>query len=325
MDGVSNMEKFTPSHPLSTAVLFLVFNRLDTTKQVFEAIREAKPPRLYIAADGARENKNEEILKVKAVRDYIIANIDWVCDVKTLFREENLGCKYAVSDAIDWFFKQEEMGIILEDDCLPSQSFFWFCETLLLKYENENIAQISGSNCLLGKKVTNNSYYFSRFNHPVWGWATWKSSWLKYDVNMINWGDYKDTDWLKELMNDKYQVKYWHNSFNDTMNGNIDTWDYQWVFTAFEYNMLTIVPECNLISNMGFGAEATHTIDKNGLVNKYENMERSEISVSDLRHPKKILREISADNYLQKTWFTTGSFFYRIKIKINRLLRVYEK
>ena len=119
-------DSFTPPQPLNTAVLFLVFNRLDTTKQVFEAIREAKPPRLYIAADGARETKAGEAEKVTAVRDFILKNIDWECDIKTLFREENLGCKYAVSGAIDWFFDNEEMGIILEDDCLPSQSFFGF-------------------------------------------------------------------------------------------------------------------------------------------------------------------------------------------------------
>ena len=118
--------KFIPPHPLETAVLFLVFNRLDTTKQVFEAIRQAKPPRLYVAADGPRESKEGEKEKVKAVRKYVMDNIDWKCEVKTLFRDKNLGCKMAVSGAIDLFFENEEMGIILEDDCLPNQSFFGF-------------------------------------------------------------------------------------------------------------------------------------------------------------------------------------------------------
>lgn len=121
---MSIVEKFIPPYPLNTPVLFLVFNRLDTTKQVFEAIRQAKPPRLYVAADGAREEKKGEEQKVKAVREYILNNIDWNCEVKTLFRDKNLGCKYAVSGSINWFFENEEMGIILEDDCLPSQSFF---------------------------------------------------------------------------------------------------------------------------------------------------------------------------------------------------------
>ncbi|MFP4332877.1 MAG: hypothetical protein ACLFQJ_06210, partial [Campylobacterales bacterium] len=139
--------EFTPPHPLKTAVLFLVFNRLDTTKQVFEAIRQAKPPRLYVAADGAREAKEGEDQKVKAIREYILQHIDWDCEVKTLFREKNLGCKIAVSSAITWFFENEEMGIILEDDCLPSQSFFWFCEELLERYKDDmRIMMVSGYN-----------------------------------------------------------------------------------------------------------------------------------------------------------------------------------
>ena len=131
------INEFKPPHQLNTAVLFLVFNRLKTTKQVFKAIRKAKPPRLYIAADGARIDQKDESKKVIEVREYISSNIDWECEVKTLFRERNHGCKLAVSEAIDWFFENEEMGIILEDDCLPSQSFFWFCEELLEKFKND--------------------------------------------------------------------------------------------------------------------------------------------------------------------------------------------
>ena len=146
---MSKDNTFTPPHPLNIAVLFLVFNRIDTTKQVFEAIQQAKPPKLYIAADGARESNEGEAEKVKAVREYIMQNTDWECEVKTLFREQNYGCKMAVSGAIDWFFDNEEMGIILEDDCLPSQSFFWFCEELLERYKDDmRVGQICGFNSL---------------------------------------------------------------------------------------------------------------------------------------------------------------------------------
>lgn len=130
--------RFAPPGALTIPVLFLVFNRIDTTKQVFGAIRDAKPPRLYIAADGARADMEGEYEKTEIVRNYVLENIDWKCDVKTLFRKSNLGCKYAVSDAISWFFAQEEMGIILEDDCLPNLSFFWYCENLLLRYRDES-------------------------------------------------------------------------------------------------------------------------------------------------------------------------------------------
>ena len=156
-----NIEKFTPLYPLNTAVLFMVFNRLDTTKQVFQTIRKAKPPRLYVACDGVRIYRKDDIEKVQAVRDYVMQNIDWDCEVKTLFQKKNLSCKYAVSGAITWFFEHEKMGIILEDDCLPSQSFFWFCEEMLYKYKNyKDIFGVGGTN-LISKVNGNNSYIFS--------------------------------------------------------------------------------------------------------------------------------------------------------------------
>ena len=154
-------KEFIPPYPLKTAVLFLIFNRLDTTKQVFEEIRKAKPPRLYIAADGPRENKEGEKEKVGAVRKYVLENIDWNCEVKTLFRDKNLGCGKAVSQAITWFFENEEMGIILEDDCLPSQSFFWFCEKLLKKYNKEKrIMLITGTSYLFNEIERKEDYFF---------------------------------------------------------------------------------------------------------------------------------------------------------------------
>ena len=156
---------------LETPVLFLVFNRPDTTAQVFEAIRQAKPPRLYVASDGAREDKEGELEKVKQVRE-IVSQVDWNCEVKTLFRDKNLGCKIAVSSAIDWFFEQEEMGIILEDDCLPHPTFFRFCQELLERYrDDERIGMISGNNFQFGRKCTDYSYYFSMYSH-IWGWAS---------------------------------------------------------------------------------------------------------------------------------------------------------
>lgn len=258
----SNIENstFTPPHPLKTAVLFLVFNRLDTTKQVFQAIREAKPPRLYIAADGARESKEGEAEKVKAVRDYILQNIDWDCEVKTLFREKNLGCKIAVSSAITWFFENEEMGIILEDDCLPSQSFFWFCEELLVRYRDDTrIGQISGFNPLVEFDFNGASYGFSKFG-PIWGWASWSRVWKKYDVNIKKWKKIKKINQV-DFFTDNNQEKQWRIELFDRMyNKEIDTWDYQWSFVKLIESQLSIIPFVNLIKNIGFGEDATHTV-----------------------------------------------------------------
>ena len=171
------------TNKFNTPILFLIFNRPDTTFKVFEEIRKIKPAKLYIAADGPRPNVIGEEEKCTASRN-IIKQVDWDCDVKTLFREKNLGCKIAVSSAISWFFENVEEGIILEDDTFPTQSFFWFCQELLDFYRNDSrIMHISGNNFQLGKIRGEGSYYFSKYNH-IWGWATWKRAWRFYDVSL---------------------------------------------------------------------------------------------------------------------------------------------
>ena len=240
---------------LITPVLFLVFNRLDTTKQVFEEIRKAKPTQLFIAADGPRNS--EEKKKTDSVRKNILGNIDWECEVKTLFREKNLGCKYAVAGAIDWFFEHVEQGIILEDDCLPSQSFFKFCQEMLNRYkDNERIMHISGTN-IEGNSNINGNYFFSNtFN--VWGWATWKRTWRLYDVEMKNWPQSRMK--IFKLMGRAslfYKIKSWR-LYELTFRNKINTWDYQWDFTCRKNRGISIIPSKNLISNLGF-EEGTHT------------------------------------------------------------------
>jgi hypothetical protein len=248
---------FTTSAPLETAVLFLVFNRPDTTTQVFQAIRNVKPPRLYIAADGPRAERLDEVHVVARVRD-ICTSVDWTCEVKTLFRDENLGCKYAVSGAIAWFFEHEEQGIILEDDCLPTQSFFWFCEELLQKYKNDTrIGMICGTDLSKDLQIKE-SYYFSRYPH-IWGWATWRRVWEAYDVELTQINLLIESDDFRRSFNRKMEFEYWRRSFESVRNGTVDTWDTQVVFTMFTQGMLSIYPCCNLVSNIGFGSNATHT------------------------------------------------------------------
>jgi len=312
---------FTPPHPLNTAVLFLVFNRLDTTKQVFEAIRQAKPPRLYIAADGARKSKDGEAEKVNAVRDYVMSNIDWECEVKTLFREQNLGCKYAVSGAITWFFENEEMGIILEDDCLPSQSFFWFCEKLLERYKDDSrVWHIGGASTLTNDIVINNdSYYFSKFNH-IWGWAGWSSRWKKYDINVSLLKEFSNNNYIENISKDKLLQKFWLNNFDSVFEKKIDTWDYQWYFTTWINGGISIIPTVNMISNIGFGAGATHTSDSDS---KLSAMQKSEIDLN-LVHPRIMMPNIIYDKYNAKYLFGLNYFnFYKNQIKriIKKIIR----
>lgn len=300
------IDSFTPPAPLNTAVLFLVFNRLDTTKQVFEAIKQAKPPRLYIAADGARTSKEGEAEKVSIVRDFILQNIDWDCEVKTLFREENLGCKYAVSGAIDWFFEQEEMGIILEDDCLPSQSFFWFCEELLKRYKGDKrIGHISGYNHF-PNRIKESDYFYSTMP-GIWGWATWRDRWESYDVNIKTFS--QSHSCINDRFRDKYLCKYWINIFNNI--NALDTWDYQWTYNLIVNNYNAIRPSLNLVRNIGFGMEATHTQKQNLEISNNLEME---IDVRELKSPIFKVPSLIEDQ-----------LFFRKRLKIKWCKRVYRK
>ncbi len=256
---MSEEQTFIPPGPLHTAVLFLIYKRPDTTIQVFEAIRQAKPPRLYVAADGPKPDVPGEAEKVQQARDIVLNGVDWDCEVKTLFRDPNLGCKYGVSGGIDWFFEHEEEGIILEDDTLPSQSFFWFCQELLERYRNdERIWHISGDNFHNKLIDYEFSYYFSKYCH-IWGWATWKNRWNFYDVS-INDAIFQNCDeWLKYYAFDKNEYYNKYNNFQSVKNNTIDTWDFQWTFAVWVNNGVSILPHKNLVINLGFDSEATHT------------------------------------------------------------------
>lgn len=306
---------FTPPHPLRTAVLFLVFNRLDTTKQVFEAIRQAKPPQLYVAADGPRADRSGEDKKVRDVRDYVLGSIDWDCEVKTLFRHKNLGCKIAISSAIDWFFENEKEGIILEDDCLPHPSFFRFCEELLDKYrEDERISMISGNNFQFGKKRTEYSYYFSRYPH-IWGWASWRRAWKNYDVKMEKWPEIRKGNWLLDYLGNQRHFIYWTEIFDTVFSEQIDTWDYQWTFTCWTQNALNIIPNVNLVSNIGFGVDSTHTKEKN----IFSEMDTEPISYP-LSHFPFIIRDYIADDFTEKNNFSGAPLSTRLNKKLKSVM-----
>ncbi|MDD3084041.1 MAG: nucleotide-diphospho-sugar transferase [Candidatus ainarchaeum sp.] len=237
-------------------ILFLVFNRLDTTKQVFEEIKKARPKKLYVAADGPRNIEEEK--KTDAVRKHVLDNINWNCEVKTLFRKKNLGCGKAVSQAITWFFKNEEMGIILEDDCLPSQSFFPFCEELLKKYKNdEKVMQISGFNPVSKNKYSDTDYLFS-YSGSIWGWATWRRAWEKYDFDMKTFPKFKKLNKIENFYFNKKIIKSKLKNFELIYLKKIDTWDYQWSYSRLFNQGISIISSKNLIRNIGFGIESSN-------------------------------------------------------------------
>lgn len=244
---------------LNTPVLFLIFNRPDTTKKVFEKIREAKPKQLFIAADGPRIGNIDDIKKCEEVRK-IVAEIDWECDLKVLFREQNLGCMKSVSLSIEWFFQQVEVGIVLEDDCLPENTFFGFCEKMLLKYKDDHsVGAICGMNHLYsGINSLNDEYFLSPLN-SVWGWASWARV-----IKEIEW----DPEQLKPIIDINYfhahfqqnkNISNWmHSMIESTFAGKIDTWDTIFAYNLILKKMLNILPLKNQVSNIGIVGTHAH-------------------------------------------------------------------
>jgi len=279
-------------HPLKTAVLFLVFNRPDTTAQVFDAIRKARPQRLYVAADGPRADRAGEAARVESVRKIATA-VDWPCDLKTLFRDQNLGCKQAVSGAITWFYEHEEDGIILEDDCLPHPDFFNFCETMLDYYrDDERVDVITGNNFQNDQHRGTGSYYFSKYNH-CWGWATWRRAWKHYQGDLPFWSVWKHSDDWKAVCPDKVERLYWVKIFDQVYAGDIDSWAYPWTACVWKYGGLTVTPNVNLVTNIGFGVDATHTCDPNG---HQANMPVA--ALPEIVHPHWLGQDKEADAYI---------------------------
>ena len=278
-------------------ILLIVFNRLEQTKIVFEEIKKIRPTKLYISADGPRQYIKNEDKITSNIHNYLINNIDWPCDVSFKRNEINKGCRVAVSEGITWFFENEEMGIILEDDCLPSSSFFKLCKHLLLKYKDDKtIWHISGNTVIPEKfsKKYNTTYYFSIFNH-IWGWATWSDRWKYYDVDLKN---IDNIDFLKKFFTKPKEINYWSNIFKKIQSNDIDTWDYQWTFTCWKNNALSIVPKINLITNIGFGKDATHTLQTNSTLENLEKFEINEIIDTD-----DIKRNIMFDKYVLRKIF----------------------
>jgi hypothetical protein len=302
-------------HPytIQSPILFLVFNRPDKTSRVFEEIKAAKPSRLYISADGPRPGNTEDVRLCNTVRA-IVTQIDWPCKVKTKFNLENKGCKMAVSSAISWFFDQETEGIILEDDCLPAPAFFNFCDNLLEKYRNDTrIFCITGFNAQQGRIRDEASYYFSQISN-IWGWASWKRVWKLYDADLSNYTNEHALRFLQNNFQDPLLISEWMDIFEQLKEGKIDTWDHQFHFLSFFENGLCIVPNVNLISNIGFGPDATHTLSPQDL-----NANQAFGELKTLIHPVLVSPDKEADYFLLNNEFRLDE--KRLKIQKDQLPR----
>lgn len=301
---VSPMRVFTPlSPPVSAAVLatpavlLLLFNRPDTTRAVFAAIRQARPARLYVAADGPRPGHPTDAAACQATRA-AVGPVDWPCEVRRLFRVENLGCSLGVSSAIKWFFDQEPEGIILEDDCLPTPGFFRFCTELLTRYRHDaRVLHIGGNNfnpdAGQSAPTGTESYYFSGQVNS-WGWATWRRAWQLYDFSFTLMPELKRRSALRWSYPSSLERLFWMRKFEALRSGPQPphTWDYQWHFTVAAHAGLTIVPSVNLVTNIGFGSQATHTFDS---LDRLSRLTTAELEFP-LRHPPMLLRNWDRDN-----------------------------
>ncbi len=288
-------------------VLFLGFNRPALTYKVLQSIAEYAPEHLYVALDGARPGSLSDAEGSAAIKEMIEkwSAANPAVTIHRLYRESNLGCGIAVSQAITWFFEQEEMGIILEDDCLPNKSFFGFCEELLHRYRNEEkIMHIGGSNYLYGHVPVDTSYYFSRLPQ-IWGWATWKRAWDLYDFRMSAF------DQL--LTNPVFQryFKFERDIYTLTKEGRLDTWDVQWVYTIYTHGGLSIVSTGNLVTNAGFDDnKGVHLIKKP----KWYNDQTVEITT--MRHPDRLEPNTAADDYVTRRKHRIG-----IQGKLKKLIK----
>jgi hypothetical protein len=292
------MEKYKTEN----AVAMIVFNRYENTLKVFEQVKKFKPRKLYVIADGPRSNNKEDIKKCLKVRS-LFENIEWDCEIKKNFSNVNLGCSQRPFSGISWVFENEDQAIILEDDCVPNNSFFQYCDELLEKYKNDTrIMLISGTNILHKWQPTNQSYHFSKLG-GIHGWASWRRAWKLMDINIELWNDPHIKALIKLNMHPKlYQTR--KNIYDNLVNNSMNTsaWDYQFGFSRFINNGLSIVPKYNQISNIGYGIDSTHTSNSNAVSAKLPTYDLE----FPMSHPKCILADANYDklfiNYLSMNW-----------------------
>jgi hypothetical protein len=272
---------------MQSPVLFLIFNRPHYAEKAFAAIHKAKPAKLYIAADGPRKNKNGEEELCQQTRDLVLNSIDWECEVKTLFQNENLGCGLGVSTGVSWFFEHEEQGIILEDDIVANLSFFKFCDELLQKYKyDKNVWTIGGYNHQ-GISTFKKSYSFTKTFY-CWGWATWKDKWKHFSLNVKKLKE-NIFDWYtkNELVKNHFAEILWR---MQNQEHRIDSWAYPYALTGISHKVLHIFPQKNMIKNIGnFGA---HINGKSPFLNT------KAYKLNIMNHPKNIKNHQQLQNKL---------------------------
>lgn len=274
--------------------VLIIFNRPDVTARTAEAIAKARPPKVFVFADGPRPDRPDEAGKCAATRA-VIDRIDWPCEVAKKYSDVNLGCGLGVTSAIDWVFDHADRAIIFEDDCVAHPSFFPYCNELLERYhDDERVMQIAGTNLQCGHKRGTGSYFFSRFN-TCWGWATWRRAWRHMDLSVKSWPAFRNTSWVLDRVGDVPATEYLARKIEDAYRagGTIDYFDYPWQFATWQQDGLCIMPNLNMITNIGFQQDATHTIWGGS---KWANLPQVEMPFP-LQHPPNIAPDQEADDF----------------------------
>jgi hypothetical protein len=314
------------SDTFDVPILMIIFNRPDVTTRVFEAVRAVRPKKLYVGADGPRRHRLDDVENCRLAREAITKNIDWPCELRTLFRDENLGGRLAVTGAFKWYFEQVAEGIVLEDDDLPDPTFFPFCKVMLEKYRNNpHVMTIEGTSIQDSNpcQQRDDSYYFS--NIPMgWGWAGWRRTWEAYDPDVKQWPVLRDSGFIREKIDNAGAYERFARVFDDYHEGRLpDSYDAQIVFGSLSRNGLAVTPWRNLISNIGFGASASHTFDANS---RWANMQTYPMQFP-LRHPNDVVVNHAADAYLYREFFGVDKKLrYRLLRPIKNMFpKVYAK
>jgi len=291
---------------LETPVVFIIFNRYEYARKVFQQIRKVAPAKLFVIADGARAGVEGEKEKVQRTRE-IVKDVDWECDVYCNFAEKNMGCGARISSGLDWVFSETDRAIILEDDCMASESFFYYAQELLERYQDdERVTFIAGTSYVEKEFSFDASYTFSYF-HNVWGWASWARAWKLYDKEMSSWPEVRKTNMLRRQFGFRMALQ-WEDSYASIMKHEIDTWDYQWEYAQQLVNGLSIVPKVNMIENIGLFS-GTHMDSETEHHRKELELRRGEMDFP-LVHPRKVERNKKFDRtYMKYVRYDKFSYF----------------
>ncbi|TWU58852.1 hypothetical protein Poly51_16320 [Rubripirellula tenax] len=282
---------------LDVPVAFVIFNRPEPTRISFEKIRAAKPTTLFLISDAARPDREGEAQRVAQSRA-IAETVDWPCEVHRIYADTNMGCGRRISTGISAAMEVVDRLIVLEDDCLAEETFFPYCAELLERYEDDTrVMAVSGNNFQLGHNRGDASYYFSKYPH-CWGWATWRRAWQHFDLNIPNWPAFRDDGGLTNMCQSRQEIEYWTEIFDKVHAGRSQSWAFPWTLTTWMQNGLTVLPQVNLVTNIGFGEDATHT----RRASPHANLPTRPIGT--IEHPKWITRDIAADQFTDRFVFS---------------------